>query len=226
MNPPQPFFAWTRRRFMGTLAATTAIPLIPAELFAEDLAAMPFMTEGPFYPDTLPLDTDNDLLVINDAAKPGLGTIAYLSGRVLDIKGNPVRNATVEIWQCDNNGVYYHSRDSGRRLGERDLHFQSFGRTITGADGTYNFRTIKPVPYTGRTPHIHVKVWLGGRDILTSQILVKEYAKQNARDGLARRLGDKLPLVVADFKTLKGSKIGSVHATYDIILGKTPSDKR
>jgi len=224
-SKPERFYAWTRRRFCGTLAATTAIPLIPASLFAEDLAAMPAMTEGPFYPDKLPLDTDNDLVVINDAAKPGLGTIAYLTGRVLDTKGNPVNNATVEIWQCDNNGVYNHSLDSGRRPEKQDTRFQGFGRTLTALDGAYNFRTIKPVVYPGRTPHIHLKVWVAGRDVLTSQILMKEAAAANARDGLARRLGDKLDLVVADFKKMPDSKIGSVHANFDIVLGKTPADR-
>jgi len=222
---PELFYAWTRRRFFGTLAATTAIPLIPASLFAEDLAAMPYMTEGPFYPDNLPLDTDNDLLIINDAAKPGLGTVAYLTGRVLDVKGNPIKNATVEIWQCDANGVYNHSRDSGRRPEKQDKNFQGFGRTLTTVDGAYNFRTIRPVRYPGRTPHIHVKVWRGGKDVLTSQILVAEEKEANARDGLARRLGDKADLVTAAFKRLPDSKIGSTHANFDIVLGKTPSDK-
>src|SRR5262245_2026324 len=77
--------------------------------FADELTRTPAQTEGPFYPDKLPLDTDNDLIVVNDSTTPAVGTIAWLSGRILDRRGEPVRNALVEIWQCDNNGAYLHS---------------------------------------------------------------------------------------------------------------------
>ena len=71
--------------------------------------------EGPFYPDKLPLDTDNDLLIINDGITPAVGEITHLTGRILDAKGNPVRNALVEIWQCDSNGAYLHTGSDNRR---------------------------------------------------------------------------------------------------------------
>ena len=116
----------------------------------------PQQTEGPFYPDKLPLDTDNDLLIINDAITPAVGEVTHLSGRILDAKGDPVRNAVVEIWQGDNNGAYLHTGTSNGD--KRDTNFQGFGRFLTGSTGEYYFRTIKPVPYPGRTPHIHFKV--------------------------------------------------------------------
>src|SRR5690606_34690824 len=144
-----------RRRFLSTVAFGAAAFTTPG-LFAEELMRTPPQTEGPFYPDKLPLDTDNDLLIINDQITPAVGEITHLSGRVLDAKGNPVRNAVVEIWQVDNNGVYLHSRDAAR--GGRDGNFQGFGRFLTGSTGEYYFRTIKPVPYTGRTPHIHFQI--------------------------------------------------------------------
>ena len=103
--------------------------------------------EGPFYPDKLPLDTDNDLLIVNDSITPAVGQITYLSGRVLDRRGNPLRNAVVEIWQVDGKGVYLHSGSENRD--RRDAHFQGYGRFLTGARGEYCFRTVKPVPYTG-----------------------------------------------------------------------------
>ena len=125
-------------------------------LFADELVRTPRQTEGPFYPNKLPLDTDNDLLVINDGITPAVGEVTYLTGRILDAKGGPVRNALVEIWQVDNNGAYIHTEDPH---GEKhDKNFQGFGRFLTGSTGEYYFRTIKPVLYTGRTRHIHFKI--------------------------------------------------------------------
>lgn len=37
------------------------------------------MTEGPFYPDKMPLDTDNDLLIVNDSITPAVGEVTYVS---------------------------------------------------------------------------------------------------------------------------------------------------
>ena len=94
--------------------------------FAEELARTPRLTEGPFYPDQLPLDTDNDLLIINDSITPAVGEITHLTGKILDAKGSPIRNAAIEIWQVDNRGVYINTRDSASR--KRDTNFQGFGR--------------------------------------------------------------------------------------------------
>ena len=131
------FTAHSRRQFvLGSLALGAAYYTTPG-LFAEELELVktPAQTEGPFYPDKLPLDTDNDLLIVNDAITPAVGKITHLSGRVLDLKGNPVRNALVEIWQVDGKGVYLHSgSDKGK---ERDANFQGFGRFLTGSSGEY-----------------------------------------------------------------------------------------
>src|SRR5688500_19669265 len=103
----------SRRRFMNRFAlgaaAISASGLFIPGAFAEELTRTPAQTEGPFYPDKLPLDTDNDLLVLNDAITPAVGEVTHLTGRILDAKGEPVRNAVVEIWQCDANGAYLHS---------------------------------------------------------------------------------------------------------------------
>ena len=166
--PTEPTNSWlySRRRFLNQLglgaAAFATSGLFARGAFAEELTRTPSQTEGPFYPDKLPLDTDNDLLIINDAITPAVGEVTHLTGRVLDAKGNPVRSALVEIWQCDSSGVYLHSR-SGGNVDKKDKHFQGYGRFLTGSDGGYYFRTIKPVPYPGRTPHIHVKVTQKGK---------------------------------------------------------------
>ena len=124
--------------------------------FAQELVRTPKQTEGPFYPVKLPLDTDNDLLVVNDSITRAVGEVTQLSGRILDTKGDPIRNVLVEIWQVDNAGAYLHDGTSNRD--KRDVNFQGFGRFLTGSTGEYYFRTVKPVPYPGRCPHIHFAV--------------------------------------------------------------------
>src|SRR5437868_8912381 len=100
-----------RRAFLGATLALGASAFTTRGLFAEELVRTPRQTEGPFYPDKLPLDTDNDLLIVNDAITPAVGEVTHLSGRLLDAKGDPLRNTLVEIWQVDNEGAYIHSRD-------------------------------------------------------------------------------------------------------------------
>src|SRR5688572_5699556 len=112
-----------RRTFLRAVGLTTALFAVPGA-FAAELVRTPKQTEGPFYPDHLPLDTDNDLLVINDGITPAVGEISYVSGRILDAKGTPIRNAVVEIWQCDNNGAYLHSKTGNAE--KRDKNFQGF----------------------------------------------------------------------------------------------------
>src|SRR5919109_4835078 len=107
----QPIVSQNRRRFLLQLGLGAALFTVPGA-FAEELIRTPKQTEGPFYPDHLPLDTDNDLIIVNDGLTPAVGDITHLSGRILDSRGGPIRNALVEIWQVDNHGVYLHSRDT------------------------------------------------------------------------------------------------------------------
>jgi protocatechuate 3,4-dioxygenase beta subunit len=210
---------WTRRKLIGTMALAFSAP----GAFAEQLALTPKQTEGPFYPDRLPLDTDNDLLIINDGITPAVGDVTHLSGRLLDANGDPIRNAVVEIWQVDGKGVYLHSgSDKGDR---RDRNFQGFGRFLTGSDGGYHFRTIKPVAYPGRTPHIHFAVKMKGREKWTTQCYVKG-EPQNEKDGVLRGIKDTKAResVIVDFAAIKDSKIGELAARFDIVMGYTPTD--
>src|SRR5215468_9441756 len=173
----------TRRSLLRGGLGLGALAFFTPGAFAEQLSRTPRLTEGPFYPDKLPLDTDNDLLIVNNSITPAVGEVTHLTGRVLSPSGEPIRDALVEIWQVDNKGVYLHSADSGHR--QRDANFQGFGRSTTGRKGEYYFRTIKPVPYTGRTPHIHVKVKKGSRELLTTQIFVNGHP-QNVGDMVFR----------------------------------------
>ena len=214
-------FAPTRRWFLGVLGIGAAALYTPGA-FAQALIETPRQTEGPFYPDKLPLDTDNDLLIINNGITPAVGEITYLSGRVLDRRGDPLRNTVVEIWQVDNNGAYLHSGTDNRD--KRDKHFQGYGRFLTGSTGEYYFRTIKPVPYPGRTPHIHVKVKKSDRELLTTQCYVKGH-RGNERDGILQAIRDVRvrESVLVDFKPVAGSRIGELAARFDIVLGMTPA---
>ncbi len=213
---------WTRRDVLGGLAVGTAAALWTPGAFAQALVATPRQTEGPFYPVSLPLDSDNDLVIVSDRLTPAVGEITHLRGRVVDLQGSPVRNATVEIWQVDAHGAYLHPRTSN--LDRRDAGFQGFGRFETASDGEYYFRTIKPVPYPGRTPHIHVKVKRGDRDLLTTQCYVRG-EPGNARDGILRRITDPAvrDAIIVDFAALPGSTAGELTARFDIVLGVTPA---
>lgn len=191
--------------------------------FAAELTKTPAQTEGPFYPNKLPLDTDNDLLVVNDGITPAVGEVTHLTGKVLDARGNPVKNALVEIWQCDANGVYLHTGDSDRKKDQQDKNFQGFGRFLTGSSGEYYFRTIKPVPYPGRTPHVHFKVKRGRKELLTTQCYIKGHPG-NEKDGIWRSVRDakQRDAITIEFTKMKESKIGELAARFDIVLGVTP----
>ena len=224
---------FTRRDFMAAFTAgafaVPALKLFPEEAlrwvedgdFFQELVRTPAMTEGPFYPDRLPLDTDNDLIVIGKSTTPAVGEVTQLSGRILDAKGEPIKGALIEIWQVDSKGAYIHSGSMNRQ--QADKHFQGYGKFETASDGTYKFRTIKPVAYPGRTPHIHVKVSKGERELLTTQCYVKGDAR-NDRDGVLNGVRDakQRASVVVPFEKLEGSKIGELAARFDIVLGWTP----
>ena len=172
-----------RRRIVGGLAATLALPVFIRHAFAQaTLRPTPAQTEGPYYPVSLPDDTDFDLLA-QGKLRYTRGSATWLAGTVSDTSGRALRGAVVEIWQCDQQGHYHHPGDGGNA----DPAFQGFGRVVAGSDGSYRFRTIRPAAYSGRTPHIHVKIKLAQRELLTTQLYV-EGDPANERDGLWRRL--------------------------------------
>ena len=216
----------TRRRFLrgmtcGVAGVSMTRFLSVPGLFAQERMLTAAEEEGPFYPDHLPLDTDNDLLIVNDSLTPAVGDITHLSGRILDARGDPIRNVLVEIWQVDSHGVYLHT-DSNKAAG-RDKNFQGFGRFMTGSTGEYYFRTLKPVPYAPRTSHIHFAIKMKGRDTWTTQCYVKG-EPQNEGDLLFGRIEDPKAResVIVDFVPLPGSRIGELAARFDIVMGFTP----
>ena len=154
------------------------------------------MTEGPFYPpprwrgrnDLNDLDWDADLSRVQRGAQTLVARGEHLGLRlqVLDTAGKPVDDAEVEIWQCDALAAYRHPHVAAEP-GRFDPGFQGFGAARSGRDGGSSFRTIRPVPYPGRTPHIHVKLRHVTFGELTSQLFVAGDAG-NDRDFLWRRL--------------------------------------
>lgn len=181
----------------AALAASIALPtFLPRNALAQSPRRLtPSQTEGPFYPNQALQDADADLLRNGTIDYKG-GEPAWVSGVVSDLSGKPVSGAVVEIWQCDHEGVYRHSRSSG----SAPMAFQGFGKVQVGADGQYRFRTIRPAHYPGRTPHIHVKVKLGSRELLTTQMYVAG-EPANARDALLRRLdAEERSLLEAPFR--------------------------
>ena len=175
------------RRHSLRLVATAALIALPAlHLRAAAQSGTrrltPAQTEGPFYPDKLPTDSDADLLA-NGALRYGKGQAAWVEGTLTDADGRAMSGASVEIWQCDQDGHYHHPRDGG----QADAAFQGFGRVAVDAEGRWRFRTLRPVAYSGRTPHIHAKIKLGSKELLTTQLYVQD-DPGNARDGVWRRL--------------------------------------
>jgi protocatechuate 3,4-dioxygenase beta subunit len=215
----------TRRRVL-TGFALGAAALGARGAFAQALATA-VTGDGPYYPDRLPLDTDNDLIIVNDSLSRAVGDITHFTGRLFAENGAPVRNAVIEIWQSDLNGSYIHTQ--GRNEGKLDAGFQGYGRFLTDAEGRYYFRTIKPTPYTlqgqFRAPHIHVAVSKGGRRIMATQALVKGH-ETNARDLITQRIKDPelLETLMVEYRPLPGSKLGELTANFDIRLGVTAQE--
>lgn len=187
----------TRRRWLRLAPVCVAFPalLTGVPVAARGLRPTPAQSEGPFYPDQSLADADADLLRNGNLRADG-GEPARVHGTVVDVDGRPVRGAVVEIWQCDHRGLYRHSQSSG----DRPMAFQGFGKAVVDADGSWRFRTIRPVPYPGRPPHIHLKVRLGSRELLTTQLYVRG-ERANARDGLLARLdADARAQLEVDFR--------------------------
>lgn len=204
------------RRALLAAAVAVAAPGGAARGQATAIAT-PRQTAGPFYPVDWSGDVDGDLVRVTGAAAQAQGVVTHLRGRVLDAGRRPVAGAVVEIWQCDAFGRYRHPRD---RADGRDAGFQGRGRVLADADGAYAFRTIRPVPYTGRTPHIHVSVLRpGAQDALVTQFYVAGEAA-NARDFLFNGLGERArEAVLMRLVPAERIEAGALLAERDIVLG-------
>ena len=208
-----------RRRdiLVGATAALIAPQLAPLARAQSALIVTPGQTEGPFYPASFPADMDADLVRVTGQQTQAAGQIAHVAGRVLNKRGEAVQGARVEIWQCDANGIYNHPRQSG--LQRRDAAFQGYGRAEVSAEGRYAFRTIRPVAYPGRTPHIHFKVSVPGTGRLTTQLYVAG-EPQNATDGVLRGIRDARARdsVIVRLEPASDIEPGALKGTFNIVL--------
>ena len=198
------------------LLATTVLPL--RQVLAADLAATPAQTEGPFYPTSFPTDSDNDLVQVRGQAAQAMGTILHLHGRVLDASGRPLNGALVEVWQSDAQGLYDHPGQP--RRDRRDSAFQGYGKVLTDGQSSYSFRTLKPVAYPGRTPHIHLKVATAdGRRLTTQFYLAGD--PQNERDFVYRgalRDARSRERIEMRLEPANGLEAGAFATTMDIVI--------
>jgi protocatechuate 3,4-dioxygenase, beta subunit len=207
-----------RRILIGTAVAIGATVASRIDLA---LAAVrtPRQTTGPFYPVELPLDRDNDLARVGGAASPAQGQITHLFGRVLDETDRPISGARIEIWQCNAFGRYHHPRDT--RDAPLDPGFQGYGETVSAADGGYRFRTIRPVPYPSRTPHIHFAITAPGMERLVTQMYLAG-EPLNARDGLYNSIRDPAARAAVTVALVPEPRLepGAIAGTFDIVLGR------
>lgn len=204
----------TRRRFLQGTTGLLAVHSVP--VLASTTTLTPRQPAGPFYPVELPLDNDNDLTHVEGRKQRASGQITDLSGRILDRNGRTLDNTRIEIWQCDINGRYRHPKDPADR--PIDAGFQGIGHTLTDDQGHYRFRTIRPVPYPGRTPHIHVAVFPAGEPPFITQLYVADDPR-NASDFLYQRVPEAYrQLVTAEFQPAGLAGV-DFNATWDIILG-------
>lgn len=204
----------TRRQMIKTVGASGLL-LLSNGVRSNELLT-PRQSLGPFYPDELPLEYDNDLTQVAGQPQSAQGELTDVIGRVILQSGEVVVNAHVEIWQCDVFGRYHHPRDRGTKI---DRGFQGYGRTITNSKGEYRFRTIKPVPYPGRTPHIHFLVRGEGIEPLVTQMYIAG-EKGNERDGLLNSIGDQVlrdSLIVE----LRSMDEGVLNGRFDLVVASS-----
>jgi protocatechuate 3,4-dioxygenase beta subunit len=205
-----------RRRALCALVAAALLPVGRAgsQPTAPTRSPTPSQPEGPFYPKTFPPDRDFDLTQILGRAAKAQGTPLYLSGRVFARDGKPIGGATVELWQCDVHGRYHHAGDDGV---PRDDNFQGYGVATADAEGRYAFKTIRPVPYGGRPPHMHVRVGAGGGPVLTTQIYIAgdTLAGDSVLSGASSATVRQLTLALAP---VAGREPGAFGGTFDLVL--------
>ncbi len=211
--------AFPRRRMLGASLAGAAALGLPGFLRAEALMPTPQQTAGPFYPLSYPDDSDNDLVHVKGHAEPAKGTVIRVAGRVLDRSERPLAGARVEIWQCDGNGRYHNVQDGGGAK-PRDDNFQGFGQTVTDGAGGYSFVTIRPVPYPGRTPHIHFAVAAPGLPRFVTQMYVAG-EKLNATDSVLLGVSDPAARARLTVPLRPAPEIerAALAASFDIVLG-------
>lgn len=194
---PRSRCVFTRRQSFARAAASAWVAAglgLARPVGAAALAPTPRQSEGPYYPVDKSRPARNDLL--HGVTGIAEGVPLELTGRVLSVDGAPVVAATVEIWQCDNRGIYRHPR--APRQGREDPNFRGYGEVAVDGSGAYAFLTIVPVAYPGRPPHIHAKVKSAGTELTTQLYLLGHPGNQHVPDEL---LFEPRPATLSDGMT-------------------------
>lgn len=205
----------TRRGMLGIGAAAASATLLPTVVQASARSATPWQTQGPFFPVHEQSDKDADLTVIDGQSEPALGEVVEVSGRIVDTNGDPIAGALIDIWQANAAGRYAHESDAN--TAPLDPQFQGWARLVTGPDGRYSIRTIKPGVYPAeegwdRPPHIHYKVARRGYKEITTQLYFK-----------GDPLNDVDRLLLAVPEPERSNLVGDFSngaATFDVVLAR------
>ena len=206
---------FSRRGLLGSSLALGLGAGLIGPLAAAERVVTPRQTPGPFYPQRLPADADQDLTQVEGRQERAAGEVVQVAGQVTDEAGRPLAGARIEIWQCDAFGYYHHPRDRG---GRADPNFQGYGRLLLGDDGRYRFTTIRPVAYPGRTPHIHFAVSGPGISRLTTQMYLAGHP-QNGRDFLYNAIRDPRAREAVTVAFEGGTSGEPAQGTFDLVLG-------
>jgi protocatechuate 3,4-dioxygenase beta subunit len=205
----------TRRHLVVGVAAVASVSAAKAQKFvatsAQDL--------GPFYPIIHPADHDADLTRVKGRAGAAMGQPINVIGRVVDLHGNPIREAQVELWQCNAAGRYDHPGDSANPAA-LDPNFQGFARLATDRDGQFKFRSIKPkdydTPIGRRTPHIHYDI-RGHRERLVTQMYFPG-EPLNDIDFLLKNASPRESVIAEAIDPLSGD-LGATAYRWTVVLG-------
>lgn len=203
-----------RRRLLQASAGLAAGAVLPA--WAAKLVPTPAQMPGPFYPLSFPLDQDNDLVTVKGRSGVAHGEITNVGGRILDASGKPQAGVRIEIWQVNGYGRYHHPGDDSDKPVDPD--FQGYGTALSDAGGVYRFRTVKPLAYPGRAPHIHFALSRQDFGTFTTQMYVAG-APENERDFLLARIRDRKARqsLIVPLSALPGSG-GELAGEFNVVL--------
>jgi protocatechuate 3,4-dioxygenase, beta subunit len=187
----------SRREILKMSAALASVAMGANAVRAEaaELPRTPGQILGPFYP-LKELPQTADLTRVSGRAGRAAGQVLNVMGRVQNIAGEPVRNATIEVWQANAYGRYTHPSDTNSA--PLDPNFDGSAVLVTDSEGRYHFKTIKPAAYPAgpgliRPAHIHFQV-SGRRDRLVTQMYF-ENDPYNEKDPFLNSAGRKQLLI-------------------------------
>jgi protocatechuate 3,4-dioxygenase beta subunit len=213
----------SRRQLFGLALGAHALALGSRRLaWAQTLLKRtPDQILGPFYPTgTTPIQ-GTDLVALPGRAGRAQGQVIHVMGRVLNIHGQPLAGARVELWQANTHGRYTHPND--QNPAPLDPNFEGFGVQVADAEGRYHFKTIKPGSYPAgptlvRPPHIHFEVIARHERLITQMYFAGE--PLNDKDPFLQSVTGKDRLIVNLAPPTQGLEPNSLLAAWDIVMAR------